>query len=99
MKRRLPTQIDLVLRNIPENNPDRTQIMQKATYLWKECGCSSGAAFLCVAILALLLYVWLNFFELTMLSILTALFLVGLFTGVGKVVGIGVARFRLSLLI
>ena len=80
-----------------DNDLDKLIFILKINRYQNECGCFHGAVFMTVAMIMLASYGYLNWAELSFVTYsLSGLLFVFMCTAVGKLMGVGIARFKLN---
>src|ERR1035437_8166060 len=93
--------IDKILERIPNDNEQKICYVEKIKKYSNECGCSWGANFLMASIGGVIVYLifyydWKNTNPVKL--ILTAALAIFICSGIGKVLGIAIAKIKLQLL-
>jgi len=101
MNARIKYQINRILESIPNDDETKIRSVEKIKKYGNECGCSWGANFLLasltgVTVYLLFYYEWQNANPVKL--ILIVILPVFVSSGIGKIIGIGIAKIRLRML-
>jgi hypothetical protein len=101
MNVRMKYQIGNILASIPNDDETKIRYVEKIKKYRNECGCSWGANFLMASLGGIIMYLifyfdWQNVNPFKL--ILTVALPIFISSGIGKMIGIGLAKIKLQLL-